>query len=71
MDVVAEHDADEDGPARSRLIARDLTLLVQAHRSDAGLVATVRAPLAVALALATAQARSHRLRLLVRPGERG
>jgi Flp pilus assembly protein CpaB len=71
VDVVAEHDADEGGPARSRLIARDLTLLVPAHRSDEGLVATVRAPLAVALALATAQARSHRLRLLVRPLDGG
>jgi Flp pilus assembly protein CpaB len=71
VDVVAEHDGGEGSPARSLLIARDLTLLVAAHRSDSGLVATVRAPLAVALALATAQARSHRLRLLVRPGEPG
>jgi Flp pilus assembly protein CpaB len=71
VDVVAERDADANGPARSQLIARNLTLLVPAHRSDAGLVATVRAPLEVALALATAQARSHRLRLLVRPAAGG
>jgi Flp pilus assembly protein CpaB len=67
VDVVAERDADRNGPARSQLIARDLTLLVPAHRSDAGVVATVRAPLSVALALATAQAQAHRLRLFVRP----
>lgn len=67
VDVVAERDADADGPARSQLIARNLTLLVSAHGSEAGLVATVRAPLAVALALATAQAQAHRLRLFVRP----
>jgi hypothetical protein len=68
VDVVAERDADADGPARSALIAKDLTLLVPAHGAEAGLVATVRAPLGVALALATAQAQSHRLRLFVRPG---
>jgi Flp pilus assembly protein CpaB len=67
VDVVAEREADRAGPARSRLIARDLTLLVPARRSDAGVVATVRAPLSVALALATAQAQAHRLRLFVRP----
>jgi SAF domain len=66
-DVVAEHDAAAGAPARSQLIARNLTLLVSAHSSDTGLVVTVRAPLAVALALATAEAQSHRLRLLVRP----
>jgi hypothetical protein len=72
VDVVAERDADGDGPAHSQLIARDLTLLVPAHRSDAGVVATVRAPLSVALALATAQAQAHRLHLFVRPaGENG
>jgi Flp pilus assembly protein CpaB len=67
VDVVAERDADGDGPARSQLIAKDLRLLVPAHRSDAGVVATVRAPLSVALALVTAQAQAHRLRLFVRP----
>jgi Flp pilus assembly protein CpaB len=71
VDVVAERDADRDGPARSQLIARDLMLLVQAHRSEAGVVATVRAPLSVALALATAQAQAHRLRLFVRPSGGG
>ena len=70
-DVVAEHDAEGDAPARSRLIARDLVLLDAAHGSDAGLVVTVRAPLAVALALATAEAQSRRLRLFVRPGGNG
>ncbi len=67
MDVVAEHDAAGDAPAHGELIARNLVLLVSAHRSDAGLVVTVRAPLATALALATAQAQAHRLRLFVRP----
>jgi hypothetical protein len=67
VDVVAERDADRDGPARSQLVARNLTLLVAAHASDGGLVATVRAPLRVALALATAQAQAHQLRLFVRP----
>jgi SAF domain len=67
IDVVAERDADRDGPARSQLVARNLTLLVAAHASDSGLVATVRAPLRVALALATAQAQAHQLRLFVRP----
>ena len=71
VDVVAERDADRDGPAHSQLIAKDLTLLVAAHRSDAGVVATVRAPLSVALALATAQAQAHRLRLFVRPAADG
>jgi hypothetical protein len=71
VDVVAERDADADGPARSELIARNLMLLVAARGSDAGLVATVRAPLGVALALATAQAQSHRLRIFVRPAEAG
>lgn len=66
-DVVAEHDATGEAPARSRLIARNLTLLVAAHSSETGLVVTVRAPLAVALALATAEAQSHRLRIFVRP----
>lgn len=67
VDVVAERNADADGPARSRVIARNLTLLVPAHSSDSGLVATVRAPLAIALALATAEAEAQRLRLFVRP----
>jgi hypothetical protein len=66
-DVVAEHDAAGDAPAHGELIARNLVLLVSAHSSDAGLVVTVRAPLATALALATAQAQAHRLRLFVRP----
>jgi hypothetical protein len=66
-DVVAMHDAQGGAPARSQLIARNLTLLVPALSSDAGLVVTVRAPLAVALALATAEAQSHRLRIFVRP----
>jgi hypothetical protein len=66
-DVVAEHDAEGGAPARSRLIARNLTLLVAARSSDAGLVVTVRAPLSVALELATAEAQSRRLRLFVRP----
>jgi hypothetical protein len=67
VDVVAEHDADREGPARGQIVARNLTLLVAAHASDSGLVATVRAPLRVALALATAQAQAHELRLFVRP----
>jgi SAF domain len=67
VDVVAERDADRDGPARSQVVARDLTLLVAAHASDSGLVATVRAPLRIALVLATAQAQAHQLRLFVRP----
>ena len=71
VDVVAEHDADQAGPARSRLVARDLTLLVAARVSDAGLTVTVRAPLAVALELATSLAQAHRLRLFVRPGRSG
>lgn len=67
VDVVAEHDADRDGPARSELVARRLTLLVAARTSTDGLVVTVRAPLKVALALATAQAQAHRLRLFALP----
>jgi Flp pilus assembly protein CpaB len=70
-DVVAEHDAENGAPARSRLIATNLTLLVAAHSSVDGLVVTVRAPLAVALVLATAEAQSHRLRLFVRPAGSG
>ena len=66
-DLVAEHDATGEAPARSQLIARNLTLLVSAHSSETGLVVTVRAPLRVALALATAEAQSHRLRIFVRP----
>jgi Flp pilus assembly protein CpaB len=67
MDVVAEHDADGDAPAHGELIARNLVLLVSARSSDAGLIVTVRAPLSTALALSTAQAQAHRLRVLVRP----
>lgn len=70
-DVVAEHAAEGGAPARGQLIARNLTLLVAARTSDAGLVVTVRAPLAVALSLATAEAQSHRLRLLIRPANGG
>jgi Flp pilus assembly protein CpaB len=70
-DVVAEHDAEGGAPARGQLIARNLTLLVAARSSDAGLVVTVRAPLAVALSLATAEAQSHRLRLFIRPANGG
>lgn len=71
VDVVAELAADANGPARSQLLAKDLTLLGRARGSDGGIVATVRAPLAVALAVATAQAREHRLRLFVRPAREG
>jgi Flp pilus assembly protein CpaB len=67
VDVVAERDADGDGPARSQLIARDLSLLVAARVSDDGIAVTLRAPLGVALALATAQAQAHRLRLFALP----
>jgi Flp pilus assembly protein CpaB len=67
VDVVAEHDADRDGPARSVLIARGLTLLEAGRATDDGLAVTVRAPLAVALRLATAQAQAHRLRLFALP----
>jgi Flp pilus assembly protein CpaB len=70
-DVVAEHDAEGGAPARGQLIARNLTLLVAARSSDAGLVVTVRAPLAVALSLVTAEAQSHRLRLFIRPANGG
>jgi Flp pilus assembly protein CpaB len=67
VDVVAERDADADGPARSQLIARGLTLLEPGRATDDGLAITVRAPLAVALKLATAQAQAHRLRLFALP----
>jgi Flp pilus assembly protein CpaB len=67
VDVVAEHDADRDGAARSVLIARGLTLLEAGRATDDGLAVTVRAPLAVALRLATAQAQAHRLRLFALP----
>jgi Flp pilus assembly protein CpaB len=70
-DVIAEHDAEGGAPARGQLIARNLTLLVAARSSDAGLVVTVRAPLAVALSLVTAEAQSHRLRLFIRPANGG
>jgi hypothetical protein len=70
-DVVAERDAERGAPARGQLIARNLTLLVAARSSDAGLVVTVRAPLAVALSLVTAEAQSHRLRLFIRPANGG
>jgi Flp pilus assembly protein CpaB len=69
VDVVAEHDADRDGPARSQLVARDMVLLGGTRSTDEGLVVTIRAPLRVALALATAQAQAHRLRLFVRSSD--
>jgi Flp pilus assembly protein CpaB len=67
VDVVAEHDADRDTPAHGELIARGLTLLEAGRATDDGLAVTVRAPLAVALRLATAQAQAHRLRLFALP----
>jgi Flp pilus assembly protein CpaB len=67
VDVVAERDADAAGPARSQLIARGLTLLEPGRATGDGLAITVRAPLAIALQLATAQAQAHRLRLFALP----
>jgi Flp pilus assembly protein CpaB len=67
VDVVSEHDADRDGPAHGELLAHRLTLLSGARATDGALVVTVRAPLAVALKLATAQAQERRLQLLALP----
>jgi Flp pilus assembly protein CpaB len=67
VDVVAEHDADGSAPAHGELLAHRLTLLTSARATDGELVVTVRAPLAVALQLATAQAQERRLQLLALP----
>ena len=67
VDVIAEHDADKDAPAHGVLLAHRLTLLAGARATDGDLVVTLRAPLAIALQLATAQAQDRRLHLLALP----